>query len=105
MGFDSGKANRLVAGLPAPPRSSDYSRGKSLSNVIIKGFLGNKVIAEIGGITLSLGVNQTARGVKVLGIDHKNLTCDFKINGKKVTKTMKPIVKRDDNVEIRYTNN
>lgn len=70
--------------------------------VVVKGFIGNKVIADIKGVTESLNANESLRGVKVLKVDPANYTCDFIIEGKRVTKRMKPIDEPGKNIEIDY---
>ncbi len=92
------KAGRSGSGLPNPP----VVEQKPENYVEIKGFLGNKVIAEINGLTDSLGIGDTLRGVKVLGIDSQNFICEFEIKGEKVTRKMKPVTRPDKNVDIRY---
>ncbi len=84
--------------LPNPPAI----KKKPDNYVEIKGFLGNKVIAEVNGLTDSLGTGETLRGVKVLRIDPKNLVCEFEIKGNKVTRKMQPVTKPDKNVDIKY---
>ncbi len=91
--------------LPVSPKGKDYSRQAPPESIIIKGFLGNKVIAQIKGLTESLGPNESLQGVKVVGIDPANLSCDFIIDGKKVTKTMKPITPKNKNIKVNYVNN
>ena len=100
----SGRGFSKGSRLPVPPKISNNS-SKPGKYVTIKGFLGNKVIVDVNGLTESLEINQSLRGIKVLSIDSVNLTCDFKINGKKVVKKMKPITKPDKNVEIKYLHN
>ncbi|HSA05582.1 MAG TPA: hypothetical protein P5556_00225 [Candidatus Gastranaerophilales bacterium] len=100
----------LESGLPQPPllpglEESEQATQKPLNTVEIKGFLGNKVIAEINGYTDSLNTGETLRGVKVLNIDAQNLSCDFEIQGSKVTKSIKPLTEIDNNVEFKYLNN
>ncbi len=85
-------------GLPAPPSVDEKPRNYAE----IKGFFGNKVIADINGITDSLAAGESFGGIKVLSVDQENLTCEFMINGKKVIKKMKPVNKPDKNVEIKY---
>lgn len=96
------KTSRL-GGLPVPPGGGDVAGPREA--VIIKGFLGNKVIADIKGFTESLGVNESLQGVKVVSVDPANLTCEFIIDGEKVKKTMQPINKPNDNIEIQYITN
>jgi len=91
-----------VKGLPAPPRMSGQNNAGNGNYAEIRGFLGNKVIAEINGFTDSLKVGETLRGIKILSIDSKNLTCELEIDGKKVTKKMNPVNKSDKNVEVMY---
>lgn len=99
----SGKFIPDLNGLPAPPESQEPE--KPAEAVVIKGFLGNKVIAQIKGFTESLAVNESLRGVRVLGIDSVNLSCDFEIDGKKVTRKMSPITGQNTDVDINYIDN
>ncbi|OGI02169.1 MAG: hypothetical protein A2Y25_04835 [Candidatus Melainabacteria bacterium GWF2_37_15] len=94
-----------LAGLPAPPMSLDFAPEKPKELVVVKGFLGDKVIAEIKGLTESLAVNESLQGIKVLKVDSANLTCVFQINGRRVTKTMKSADIQDKNVELNYIHN
>jgi hypothetical protein len=89
------------SGLPGPPSR----REKSGDGIEIKGFLGNKVIAEVNGHTDSLNTGETFRGVKVLTVDPNSLSCVFEINGRKVTKKIKPVSRPNKDVEIKYVNN
>lgn len=84
-----------IGSLPTPPMGDDYNERKPAEAVVIKGFLGDKVIAEVKGITEALGVNQTLKGVKVLKVDHESLSCDFEIDGEKTTKTMQPLTEQN----------
>lgn len=94
-----------VSDLPFPPKSSDPLSGAPADGVMIKGFLGEKVIAEIKGLTEALAINEILQGVKVLKIDPQNLKCEFEIEGKKVKKTMQPVTRPNDNVELNYIHN
>lgn len=88
-------------GLPTPPRAGGF--GENPNNlVVIKGFLGKKVIIEVNGFTDSLKINETLGKVKVLGINSENLSCNLEIEGKKVTKTMQPIIEPDENIKIIF---
>ena len=104
-GGSSGGSEPGLAGLPMPPMSPDFLPDQLQEPVVVKGFLGNKVIAEIKGFTESLAVNESLQGIKVLKVDSANLTCVFQIDGKRVTKTIKPITIPDKNVELNYIHN
>lgn len=56
--------------------------------VVIKGFIGNKVIAKVNGVVEALSENQEVNNVKVLSINPSTSTVKFEINGKQVSKTM-----------------
>lgn len=93
-----GRDCSVSGGLPEPPEQ------KPDNYVEIKGFFGNKVIAEVSGFTDSLSVGETLRGIKVLSIDSGNFTCDFDVNGERVTRKMKPLTQPDKNVKIKHLN-
>jgi hypothetical protein len=59
--------------------------------IIVKGFIGNKVIAEIDGVVEALNANEKVSNVKVLNVNPSLLTAKFEINGKTVTKTIKSL--------------
>lgn len=59
--------------------------------VIVKGFMGNKVIAEIDGVVESLNANEKISNVKVLAVNPSLLTAKFEIDGKTFTKTIKSL--------------
>lgn len=59
--------------------------------VEIKGFIGNKVIAEVDGVVESLSENEKISSVKVLAVNPSTFTAEFQIKGKTVTKTMKSL--------------
>ena len=65
--------------------------------IIVKGFIGNKVIAEIDGVVEALNKNEKISNIKVLSVDPSILTAKFEINGKPVTKTIKSLI--DENNE------
>lgn len=94
----AGSRGRKSGSLPGPPTVEK----KPDNYVEIKGFLGNKVITEINGLTDSMSVGETLRGVKVISIDPVNLVCEFEIKGKKVARKMKPVTKPNKDVEINY---
>ncbi len=93
--------------LPSPPAVSGNAAAEKTpaDYVEIKGFLGNKVLLEINGFTDSLGAGETLRGVKVLSINPQNLSCEFEIKNKKITKKMKPLIQQNKNMEIKYISN
>jgi len=94
---DSGTSDS--SGLPNPPGRNE----KPSSYLEVKGFFGDKVIAEVNGLTDSLATGETLRGVKVLSIDRKNFTCQFLVNGEIVTKKMKPLTKKPHkDVDIKF---
>lgn len=67
----------------------------------IKGFIGNKVIAEIDGVIEALNENEKINNIKVLNINPLEYTAIFEINGKNITKTMKSISEENnENIEI-----
>ncbi len=66
---------------------------KPTNYVEIRGFIGNKVIAEVNGFTDSLKEGETLKGVKILTIDPVNLSCELEVKGKKITKSIQPIIK------------
>ena len=73
------------AGLAPPPAP------KPEDLIIVKGFIGNKVIAEIDGVVEALNTNEKISDVKVLAVNPSTLTAKFEINGKTVTKTIKSL--------------
>lgn len=75
-----------IGNLPSLDPNSGYPPQDSLA---VKGFVGNKVIVSVNGVTESLKVNETFQGVKVLKVEPKNLTAKFKRDGEEVTKTIK----------------
>jgi len=91
--------------LPVPPSPTEYTTANPAETVIIKGFLGNKVIAQIKGLTESLSANESLQGIKVVSVDPANRSCVFIVDGQTVTKTMKPINPINDNIKINYVNN
>ena len=103
----SGANYSRINNLPSPPALSGHivPKNKPDEYIEIKGFLGNKVLIDVNGFTDSLGAGETLRGIKVISIDSQNLSCEFDIKGKKVTKTMKPIIQQNKNAEIKYISN
>ncbi|HBG49329.1 MAG TPA: hypothetical protein DDW90_07490 [Cyanobacteria bacterium UBA9971] len=91
-GFDS------LSGLAPPPAP------KPEDLIIVKGFIGNKVIAEIDGVVESLNVNEKIGNVKVLAVNSEILTAKFELNGKPVTKTIKSLTD-DYNGEVQLAKN
>ena len=91
-GFDS------LSGLAPPPAP------KPEDLIIVKGFIGNKVIAEIDGVVESLNKNEKIGNVKVLAVNPEILTAKFEINGKPVTKTIKSLTD-DYNGEVQLAKN
>ncbi len=77
-----------LAGLPglAPPPSP-----KPEESIQIKGFIGNKVIAEINGAVESLNANEKINNIRVISVDPLSYTAKFEINGKKISKTIKSL--------------
>ena len=91
-----------LPGIPdglAPPPSP-----KPEDLIIIKGFIGNKVIAEIDGVVESLNVNEKIGNIKVLAVNPESLTAKFELNGKPVTKTIKSLTD-DYNGEVQLAKN
>jgi len=86
------------AGLAPPPAP------KSEDLVSVKGFIGNKVIAEIDGVVEALNPNQKINNIKVLSVNPSTLTAKFEINGKTVTKTLKSLTE-DYNGEVQIAKN
>jgi hypothetical protein len=68
---------------PPAPRLHD--------EVLIKGFIGNKVIAEIDGVVESLAESEKVGTVKVLNVDSSNFTAKFLVKDKVVVKTLKTL--------------
>jgi len=58
---------------PALPVEASFS---------IKGFIGNKVIVYVDGISEALGAGENYKGIKVLAVDTNNSTAKFKKEGK-----------------------
>ena len=87
-----------LSGLAPPPAP------KPEDLIIVKGFIGNKVIAEIDGVVEALNKNETIGDVKVLAINPEILTAKFEINGKPVTKTIKSLTD-DYNGEVQLVKN
>lgn len=94
----SGVNNLPSMGLAPPPAP------KPEDLVTIKGFIGNKVIADINGIVGSLSKNEKVDNVKVLSVNSSILTAKFEINGKIFTKTMKSLID-ENNENIRLVKN
>lgn len=59
--------------------------------IIVKGFIGNKVIAEIDGVVEALSPSERINNVKVLSVNPSGLSARFEINGKPCTKTIKSL--------------
>lgn len=78
--------NPLNSSALAPPPAP-----KPEDLIIVKGFIGNKVIAEIDGVVEALNANEKISNVKVLAVNPSLLTAKFEINGKTVTKTIKSL--------------
>lgn len=55
----------------------------------IKGFIGNKVIISINGISESLNINESFQGIKVVKVDPVNMSVKFIQNKKVITKNIK----------------
>jgi len=70
--------------LPSPPPSPENA-------VEIKGFIGDKVIAEIDGVVMALNKNEKFNKIKVLSVNPNELNAGFEINGKTYTKTLKTL--------------
>ena len=69
--------------------------------VVVKGFLGQKVIAKVNGVVQSLKENDVVNNVKVISINPSEYTVKFEIDGKPVTKTMKSLTDRENkDIEI-----
>jgi hypothetical protein len=87
--------------LPPPPGFDGAEKEVSPEErVQIKGFLGNKVIAEINGITEALAAGDKLDGVKVLSVDAAKYESSFLIDGKTVSKKLPPIT--SSNAELKY---
>lgn len=89
-----------IPGLPsmglAPPPSP-----KPTDLVVVKGFIGNKVIAEIDGVVESLNVNERVNNIKVLTVNPSTLTAKFEIKGKTVTKTLQSLTdENNENIQL-----
>ena len=83
------------SGLASPPAP------KPEDLIIVKGFIGDKVIAEIDGVVEALNANDKISNVKVLAVDPSLLTAKFEINGKPVTKTIKSLTDEDNrNIQL-----
>ena len=93
-GFDSLSG----AGLAPPPSP------KPEDLIIVKGFIGNKVIAEIDGVVESLNKNEKIGNVKVVSVNPEILTAKFEIDGKLITKTIKSLTD-DYNGEVQLAKN
>ena len=90
QGFSSGNQ---ILDMPPTPKPEEA--------VVIKGFLGEKVIAKINGVVQSLKENDVVNNVKVININPSAYTVKFEIDGKSVTKTMKSLSDRDNkDIEI-----
>jgi len=72
--------------------------------ISVKGFIGNKVIAEIDGVVEALNPNQKISNIKVLSVNPSTLTAKFEINGKIVVKTLKSLTD-DYNGEVQIAKN
>lgn len=78
---------------PPSPKPTDF--------VAVKGFIGNKVIAEIDGVVESLNVNDRVNNIKVLTVNPSTLTAKFEIKGKTVTKTLQSLTdENNENVQL-----
>jgi len=84
-GIPQGLQGIAPPGLAAPPAP------KPEDLVIVKGFIGNKVIVEIGGVVEALSTYEKVGNVKVLSVNPSALTAEFQINGKKYTKIIKSL--------------
>lgn len=89
-----------MRGLPAIGKLPELSipNSKNLPNMVqipepvaIKGFIGNKVIVDINGITQSLSVNESFQDIKVLQVNPGGLSARFKRNGEIITKTVRDL--------------
>ncbi|NLF83525.1 MAG: hypothetical protein GX568_06045 [Candidatus Gastranaerophilales bacterium] len=85
--------------LPPPP-GFDGAEVSPEERVQIKGFLGDKVIAEINGVTEALAAGEKLDGVKVLSVDAAKYESSFLIDGKTVSKKLPPIT--SSNAELKY---
>ncbi len=61
----------------------------SAERILLKGFLGDKILVEISNFVYALEKNEIKKGVKVININSQDLTAKFEIKGKLVTKTLK----------------
>lgn len=58
------------------------------SEIILKGFIGQKVIVSINGIVEALKVNDSLQNIKVIKIDPENLTAKFQKEGNVIVVSM-----------------
>jgi len=84
-GIPQGLQGFSSTGIASPPAP------KPEDLVIVKGFIGNKVIVEISGVVEALSVYEKVGNVKVLSVNPSALTAEFQINGKKYTKIIKSL--------------
>lgn len=71
----------------------------------IKGFIGNKVIVDVNGMTDSLGTNQSLQGIKVLEVNPKSLTAKFKREKDIIIKQFRSLTKVDDPTSVKLVKN
>lgn len=83
-----------LPGLPGTISSSGLAQPpapKPEDLIIVKGFIGNKVIVEIDGVVEALSENEKVDNTKVLLVNRPALTAKFEINGKPFIKTLKSL--------------
>ncbi|MFH0702077.1 MAG: hypothetical protein V2B14_00860 [bacterium] len=113
--FDSKKYT-----LPPPPLSSSnitelpplenipLPDGMSPPNadlINVKGFIGNKVIMDINGLSESLKTNELFQGIKILEIDPINLTVKFKKEDKIITEKIKSLTEVNNKEDLELVKN
>lgn len=87
-------------GIPSlNPELNKISR-PPMDYITVKGFIGDKVIVSINGITDSLKVNESFQDIKVVKIDPVNLTAKFERKGLVISKTIKSLTDKEENPNV-----
>lgn len=91
-------------GLPSlngiPSLNPELNKTSPMEYITVKGFIGDKVIVSINGITDSLKVNESFQDIKVVRIDPVNLTAKFERKGLVISKTIKSLTDKEENPNV-----
>lgn len=86
------------------PSFNNFQLLNNNNSVEIKGFIGNKVIVDVNGITESLNKNESFQDIKVLSINKNNLSAKFKKDNKIINKNMKSLIQVNNKNDLQLRN-